>query len=64
VLLKHLLPVLSPIYERRAKLAGQAGQVEEILAAGTERARKVARETLNAAKEAMEIRDPSGPLQA
>lgn len=55
VLLKHMLPVLSPIYERRVELAGQAGRVEEILAAGTERARKTAGETLSTAKEAMGI---------
>jgi len=55
VLLKHMLPVLGPIAERRMTLAGQAGRVEEILAEGTERARKVARETLTAAREAIGI---------
>jgi tryptophanyl-tRNA synthetase len=55
VLLKHMLPVLTPIAERRMTLAGQAGRVEEILAEGTERARKVARETLTAAKQAIGI---------
>ncbi len=54
-LLNHMLPVLSPIYERRVKLAGQAGEVEDILAAGTARARKVAGATLMEAKEAMGI---------
>jgi len=55
VLLKHMLPVLTPIYERRTKLAEKPGQVEEILAAGTERARKVAQETLHEAKGAIGI---------
>jgi tryptophanyl-tRNA synthetase len=55
VLLKHMHPILSPSYERRAELAGQTGQVEEILAAGTARARNVAAETLDAAKEAIGI---------
>lgn len=55
VLLTHMLPVLTPIYERRVALAERAGQTEDILAAGTERARKVARETLHAAKDAMGI---------
>lgn len=54
-LLNHMLPVLSPIYERRVKLADQAGEVEDILAAGTERARKVAGATLMEAKKAMGI---------
>ena len=55
VLLNHMLPVLSPIYERRVKLAEQAGEVEDILAAGTERARKVAGASLMEAKKAMGI---------
>ncbi len=55
VLLKHMVPILSPIYHRRVELARQVGRVEEILAAGTERARTVAGETLGAAKKAMGI---------
>jgi tryptophanyl-tRNA synthetase len=55
VLLNHMLPVLSPIYERRVELAEQAGEVEDILAAGTERARKVAGASLMEAKKAMGI---------
>ncbi len=54
-LLKHMLPVLSPIYERRGKIAERTEEVDEILAVGTERAQKVARETLDAAKEAIGI---------
>jgi tryptophanyl-tRNA synthetase len=55
VLLKHMVPVLTPIFERRMTLAGQEGRVEEILASGTKRARKVARETLATAKAAVGI---------
>lgn len=55
ILLKHALPVLTPISERRAALAGNPGRVREILDEGSERARKVAGETLREAKEAMGI---------
>jgi hypothetical protein len=50
-----MLPVLTPIYERRTKLAERPGQTAEILAVGTERARRVAQETLQEAKKAMGI---------
>jgi tryptophanyl-tRNA synthetase len=50
-----MLPVLSPIYERRVELAEQAGEVEDILAAGTERARKMAGASLMEVKKAMGI---------
>ncbi len=46
---------LDPIRERRAALEAQPRVVEEILAAGTERARKEAAETLYRMKEAMGI---------
>jgi len=55
MLLKHALPVLRPISERRAELAGDPGTVLEILEEGTGRAKKVAGETLREAKEAMQI---------
>ncbi|MBI3087083.1 MAG: tryptophan--tRNA ligase [candidate division NC10 bacterium] len=55
VLLKHALPMLAPISERRAELARDPGTVLEILEDGTARARKVASETLAEAKAAMQI---------
>ncbi|MBI4736574.1 MAG: tryptophan--tRNA ligase [candidate division NC10 bacterium] len=55
VLLKHALPVLAPISERRAELARDPGTVLEILEDGTARARKVASETLAEAKAAIQI---------
>jgi tryptophanyl-tRNA synthetase len=55
VLLKHMLPVLTPISERRAELARDPGTVLDILEDGTARARKVASETLGEAKAAMQI---------
>ena len=55
VLLKHALPVLAPISERRAELARDPGTVLAILEDGTARARKVAGETLDEAKAAMQI---------
>lgn len=44
---------LSPIRERRRELAGQDGLVEEIIVDGTIRAREVANQTLQRAREAM-----------
>jgi tryptophanyl-tRNA synthetase len=55
ILLKHALPVLTPISERRAELARSPRTVEEILEEGTRRAQAVARVTLDEAKAAMGI---------
>ncbi len=55
VLLKHMLPVLTPISERRAELARDPDTVLDILEDGTARARKVASGTLGEAKAAMQI---------
>ncbi len=54
-LLKHMLPVLTPISERRAELARDPATVLDILENGTSRAKKVASETLSEAKAAMQI---------
>jgi tryptophanyl-tRNA synthetase len=55
ILLKYALPVLTPVSERRAALAGNPGAVQAILEDGTARARVVARETLGEVKSAMQI---------
>jgi tryptophanyl-tRNA synthetase len=55
VLLKHMLPVLAPISQRRAELARGPATVVDILEDGTARAKKVASETLAEAKTAMQI---------
>jgi tryptophanyl-tRNA synthetase len=55
LLLRHALPVLGPVSERRAKLARDPDAVHKILDDGTARARKVARESLDAVKSAMQI---------
>ena len=55
VLLKHALPVLTPISERRDELARHPERVHAILDDGTARAKRVASETLAEAKEAMGI---------
>ena len=55
VLLKHVLPMLAPISERRAELARDPDTVLEILEDGTARAKKVASETLAEVKAAMQI---------
>jgi tryptophanyl-tRNA synthetase len=50
VVFESLMRVLRPIQERRAELAA-AGEVEEILAAGAERARRIARENMRQVRE-------------
>jgi len=45
VLYEHLMRALAPIRERRAELAAR-GEIDELLAAGAERARKIAREVM------------------
>ena len=56
-LLGHLEPVLGPFQERRARLAGNPGQVREVLAEGARRARSEARSTMEKVREAMRL-DP------
>jgi len=46
---------LGPIRERRAELAAKPGLVDEILAAGSERARSEAKETLRQVRHAMKL---------
>jgi tryptophanyl-tRNA synthetase len=55
VLLKHMLPVLAPISERRAALARDPSTVQTILDEGAAHAKMVARQTLCEAKAAMQI---------
>ena len=55
ILLKHALPVLGPIAERRAALAQDPDTVHAILDDGTKRAQAVASTTLGDVKAAMQI---------
>ncbi len=55
LLLKHALPVLAPISERRAALAKDPDAVRNILTEGAKRAKTVAGETLGEVKAAMQI---------
>jgi tryptophanyl-tRNA synthetase len=54
-LLAALETFLAPIRERRAALAAKTGLVDEILAAGSERARAEAKETLKVVRHAMKL---------
>jgi tryptophanyl-tRNA synthetase len=55
ILLKHLMPTLDGIRERRTQAAAHPGRIREILQAGSARARETARETLGEAKAAVGI---------
>jgi tryptophanyl-tRNA synthetase len=54
-LLKHLLAYLAPIQEKRKELAAKPGQVAEIIAEGSSKARAVAQTTLAEVTEAMKL---------
>jgi tryptophanyl-tRNA synthetase len=54
-LLAALETFLAPIRERRAALTAKTGLVDEILAAGSERARREAKETLHQVRHAMKL---------
>lgn len=51
----YLKKFLAPIYERRKEWEGKRGQVKEILAEGSKRARNTAEKTIKEAKEAVGI---------
>jgi len=53
LLADHLVSAFAPFRERRAELAARPGLVADVLAAGAERARPVARATLEAVRRAM-----------
>jgi tryptophanyl-tRNA synthetase len=55
ILLKHALPVLTPVFERRAELAKDPDAVRAILDEGATRARSAAGQTLLDVKAAMRI---------
>jgi tryptophanyl-tRNA synthetase len=54
-LLKHLLAYLKPIQDRRAELSAHPGKVDEIIAAGSHKAKQVAAKTLAEVNEAMKL---------
>jgi hypothetical protein len=55
MLLKHMLPALRPIYERRQELATRPEIVQEVLEDGWAKAKKIAGETLSEVKAAMHM---------
>jgi len=53
VLIKNVFKVLEPIWAKREKLLNNPAQLQEIVDKGTEKARKVAQETMKLVREAM-----------
>jgi tryptophanyl-tRNA synthetase len=53
IMIKHVVADLAPHRERRAALAARTGYVRDVLAAGTERARAIARRTMVDVRDAM-----------
>jgi tryptophanyl-tRNA synthetase len=55
-MIKHVIADLAPHRERRAELAAKKGYVREVLAAGDERARQIARRTMEEVRAALGLR--------
>ena len=53
IMIKHVIADLAPHRERRAELAARTGYIREVLAAGTARARTIARQTMTEVRDAM-----------
>ncbi len=54
-LLENMLPVIQPLHEKRQELEQSPDRVKEILAAGSAKARDIARETMAEVRQAMKI---------
>jgi tryptophanyl-tRNA synthetase len=54
-LLRYLVPALDPIRERRAEFAAKPGAIVDVLRAGSERARTVARQTMEDVRSAVAL---------
>ena len=54
-LLKHMLPRLDPIRERRQAFADKPDRIVDVLRAGSERARQVAKSTMGEVREALAL---------
>lgn len=53
IMIKHVLAELAPLRERRAALAAKPDHVREVVAAGTQKAQAIARETMKEVREAV-----------
>jgi tryptophanyl-tRNA synthetase len=53
IIAKEIGKALEPFRERRAELASRPDYIKDVLAEGAKRARVIARETLNEAKQRM-----------
>ncbi|MEC4676824.1 MAG: tryptophan--tRNA ligase [Nitrospirota bacterium] len=53
VLIKNVFKVLEPVWERRERLMNNPGELKEIISTGTEKARKIAGETMTRVRAAM-----------
>ncbi len=58
VMIRHVVADLEPMRERRRDFAARPGQVREVIEAGTERARAIARETMAEVREAIGFAGP------
>ena len=56
ILADHLVETFAPFRARRAELAATPGVVRDVLAAGAERVRPIAQETIATVREAMHLR--------
>ncbi len=54
-MLKNLLPVIEPLYEKRVELERKPEQVKELLMEGSSKAKGLARKTMGEVRQAMKI---------
>jgi tryptophanyl-tRNA synthetase len=55
IMIRHVLADLAPIQERRKEIDAHPARVDEVLAEGTARAGKIARETMSEVRDAIGI---------
>jgi tryptophanyl-tRNA synthetase len=57
IMAKNLIEAMAPLHERRAHFKAKPQRVKEIIAAGSQKARDVARQTMDQVRTAIRIRD-------
>ncbi len=56
LLLKHLIPLVEPLHEKRVKLESRIDEVEDMLIQGSREARRIAQQTMEEVRQAMKVK--------
>jgi tryptophanyl-tRNA synthetase len=57
IMAKNLIEAMTPLHERRAHFKAKPQRVKEIIAAGSQKARDVARQTMDQVRSAIRVKD-------